>query len=82
VIGVSAWEVKVRENENFGLLERDMVDGAESEMETSGAGGSSLRVSNVIVLLLYGGSHRRGGVSGGGSFRYVLKYSVIVSWES
>lgn len=79
VIGFRAREVKARENENFGLLERDMVDGAESEMDTSGAGVSSLRVSNVIVLLLYSGSHCRGGVSGGGSFRYALKYSLTVS---
>ena len=82
VIDVAAREVKVRENESFGLLERDMVDSAESETDTSGAGVSSLRVPNVIVLSLYDGSHRRGGVSGGGSFRYVLKYSLIVSWES
>ena len=82
VIEFRAWEVKARENENFGLLERDMVDGAESEMDTSGAGVSSLRVSNVIVLLLYRGSHCRGSVSGGGSFRCILKYSLTVSWES
>lgn len=82
VIGFRAWEVKARENENFGLLVRDMVDGAESEMDTSGAGVSSLRVSNVTVLLLYSGSHCRGGVSGDGSVPYVSKYSLTVAWES
>lgn len=73
VIGWGAWEVKFRVKVYLGVLERDMVGGAEREIETAGAGGTALRVENVRVVLWGCGSQCKGGVEAGGRWWWVRK---------